>query len=145
MQVADQAMRVCIYLTTTDRYQGRSLYQAVVAKAKALGIARVTVSKGCLGYGDSGRWHAERTWRLMQEVPVMIEVLDREPRLRPLLHCLDDLCGDGLVTVEPVAAAEFWKPAPPAVPVGWSLPAMLKWLLACCKRRLCIIYIPGSC
>lgn len=143
MQVADRAMRVCIYLQTTDRYRGRSLYQAVVAKAKALGIARVVVTKGCMGYGSSGKWHIARTWRLMQAVPVMIEVLDREPRLRPLLHCLDGMCSDGLVTIQQIAMADLQNSAPATVPGKRSLPARLNRLRSYFKWKICIIYIPG--
>lgn len=147
MQVADRAMRVCIYLQTSDRYRGRSLYQAVVAKAKALGIARVVVTKGCMGYGRSGKWHIARTWRLMQEVPVIIEVLDREPRLRSLLQCLDDMCSDGLVTIQQIAMADLQNPVTATVPGKRSLPAMLHQLRSYFKWKICIIYIrrtPGG-
>lgn len=144
MQVTDQAMRVCIYLQTTDRYQGRSLYQAVVSRAKALGIARISVTKGYMGYGSSGKWHVQRTWRLIQDVPVMIEALDQEPRLRQLLHCLDDMCSDGLVTIQQISTADLRKTAPTTVPIGRSLSSIIKQLLGYFKWRLCIIYIPAS-
>jgi len=145
MRVENRAMRLCVYLQTTDRYQGRSLYQAVVAKAKALGIARVAVTKGCAGYGGSGKWHAEDKWRLIQKVPVMVETLDQESRIQELLFWLDDMRIDGLVTMEKMSAADTRKKALTKVAVGKSFFAIINNLLGCFKRRIYILYIPGSC
>ncbi len=140
MQEKDPVLRVCIYLQTTDRYRGRSLYQAVVGKAKALGIVRVAALQGCMGYGGSDTWHVEQPWKLCQEIPVMIEVLDRESRLRQLLNCLDDMCSDGMVTVEPVKETDF-KGLVPVAPAGRLWLNRLYRLLGCFKRRVCLIYL----
>lgn len=123
MQEQDPVLRICIYLQTSDRYRGRSLYQAVVREAKALGIVRVAALQGCLGYGGSDTWHREQPWRLCQELPVMIEVLDRDSRLRRLLNCLDDMCSDGMVTVEPVKETDIKRLEPEPVMAEPAIPA----------------------
>ncbi|WP_333595714.1 DUF190 domain-containing protein [Anaerospora hongkongensis] len=132
-----------IMLQVTDRYKGRSLYHVVVEKSKESGIARVAITKGCVGYGGSGRLYAERNWRLVQEVPLLIEAIGQEPRLRQLLVCLDDMRIDGLVTLEMIDAADKGKKAQAKVPAG--LLAIANNLLGFFKRRVWIIYIPGCC
>lgn len=144
MRAEGGTMGLCIYLQSTDRYQGRSLYQAVVEKAKKLGIARVSVTQGFIGYGTSDNLHFNRRWCLLNEVPVLIEAIDKETRLRKLLSCLDDMIQDGIVTVQVTEGSYIQKKFHSELSTCKSFYETIRNLFDYFKLRIYVVYIPRS-
>lgn len=55
-----QARMLRIHFTEADRWDGKPLHEAIVAKCQELGIAGATVYRGLEGFGASARiYHAE--------------------------------------------------------------------------------------
>ena len=107
MRIDGPALRVRIYIGESDHHQGRPLYQAIVELLRERGVAGATVVRGVEGYGAHARLHTARILRLSEDLPVIVETVDREDRLRPLLPELDALVGDGLITLEPVQVLAY--------------------------------------
>lgn len=103
MESGQSARRLRVYLGESDRYQGVPAYEALVRKARDLGLAGATVLRGIMGYGAHSQIHTARLLELSSDLPVVVEIVDRADRLETFLPYLDALLTQGaLVTVEEV-------------------------------------------
>jgi PII-like signaling protein len=104
MKIVGSAKLLRIFVGESDRYQGRPLYEAIVRKARELGLAGATVWRGIEGYGAASRIHTAKILRLSEDLPVVIEIVDTEEKVRAALPVLDTLMqssgSGGLVTLE---------------------------------------------
>jgi uncharacterized protein len=107
MRIDGPALLVRIYVGEADRHDGHPLYQAIVAFLRDRGIAGATVFRGIEGYGANARLHTTRLLRLSEDLPVLIEVVDREDRIREILPELDAMVVDGLVTLERIEVVAY--------------------------------------
>jgi PII-like signaling protein len=113
MTIEGPALLVRIFIGEADRHAGRPLYQAVVELLRERGIAGATVLRGIEGFGAASHLHTTRLLRLSEDLPIVIETIDREDRLRALLPELDALVGDGLITIERVEVLAYRATTPP--------------------------------
>jgi len=74
-----------IYVGENDRHGGRPLYEAIVLKARELGLAGATVLRGVMGFGRSSRLHTTKVLRLSDDLPIVVEIVDREETLARLI------------------------------------------------------------
>ncbi len=96
------ALLARIYIGEADRHDGAPLYEAIIRLLRDRGIAGATVFRGIEGFGANAHLHTSRILHLSEDLPILIEVVDREDRLRAVLPELDALVQDGLVTLERV-------------------------------------------
>jgi PII-like signaling protein len=103
-KIAGEGKLLRIFVGESDRCGGRPLYEAIVLKARELGLAGATVWRGIEGYGAASRIHTAKILRLSEDLPVLIEIVDTEEKIRTALPALDTLIeaagGGGLVTLE---------------------------------------------
>jgi hypothetical protein len=111
--LAHNALLMRIFIGEGDRYQHRPLYEAIVLKAREAGIAGATVLRGPMGYGHSSRLHTAKILRLSDDLPIVIEIVDEEPKVRAFLAGLEAMIGRRLVTLERVEVIR-WGEAPAA-------------------------------
>ena len=107
MHLPEHATLLRVFIAEADRHRGRPLYEAIVLKARELGIAGATVLRGPLGYGQSSRLHTAKILRLSEDLPIVVEIVDREDRIEPLLPELDAMIESGLVTMEKVQVLRY--------------------------------------
>lgn len=107
MRIEGQGLLVRIYIGESDQWHGKPLYQAIVAFLRDRGIAGATVLRGIEGFGAKAHLHTSRILQLSQDLPVLIEVVDQEDRLRSVLPELDGMVGDGLITLERVEVIAY--------------------------------------
>ena len=105
-----------IFLGESDRHGGRALYEVIVRTARELGLAGATVWRGVEGYGAASRIHTAKILRLSEDLPVIIEIVDSEEKIRAALPRLDALleeagCG-GLITLERAEIIRYTHGAP---------------------------------
>ncbi|MFO7531303.1 MAG: DUF190 domain-containing protein [Candidatus Limnocylindrales bacterium] len=110
MRIEGPALLARIYIGESDHHDGRPLYEAIVALLRERGIAGATVLRGIEGYGRAARLHTSRILRLSDDLPILIEVVDREDRLRAVLPDIDALVGEGLITLEHVDVIAYRSP-----------------------------------
>jgi PII-like signaling protein len=91
-----------IFIGESDVHEGRPLYQAIVERLRREGLAGATVVRGIEGFGKSSTLHAAHILRLSDDLPMVIECVDTTERIEAVLPALDEMIGDGLVTLESV-------------------------------------------
>ena len=106
-RIEGSALLARIYIGEADHHDGHPLYQAIVAFLRERGIAGATVFRGIEGYGANARLHTTRLLRLSEDLPILIEVVDQEDRLRAVLPDLDAMVVDGLITLERVEVVAY--------------------------------------
>jgi len=100
-----KAMR--IYVDSVDMFEGEALWQHIVHKAREFGVSGATVFKGVAGMGAHSQLHTFEVWSLSQKLPVVIELIDNEDKLRDFLARCDDAIAEGLVTLSDVDVISY--------------------------------------
>ena len=100
MKLEGDGFLLRIFIGELDKWHHTPLYEAIVLEARKQGLAGATVLRGPMGFGAHSRLHTEKILRLSEDLPVVIEIVDKEERINAFLPKLDDLIEDGLVTVE---------------------------------------------
>jgi uncharacterized protein len=91
-----------IFIGESDTHDGRPLFQAIVETLRRQGLAGATVLRGIEGFGKSSRLHTAHILRLSEDLPIVIECVDTDGKIAAVLPALDDMIGDGLITLERV-------------------------------------------
>jgi uncharacterized protein len=91
-----------IHFGESDKWQGKPLHEAIVAKCKELGMAGATVFRGIEGYGTSTRIHHASHWTLSKDAPIMLSIIDTEEQIKKLIPHLDAMVEEGLVAMSRV-------------------------------------------
>lgn len=103
-----------IYLGESDHIQHRPAFERVLECARAHGLAGATVFRGSSGFGANSVIHHTNPWRLSQDLPILIEIVDLEAAIRGFLPVLQKLLqGGGLVTLETVEIVRYGATAEP--------------------------------
>ena len=96
-----------IFIGESDRHEGMPLYEWIVRKAREQGLAGATVLRGLEGFGAHSRLHTAKVLRLSSDLPIVVEIVDSEERIAPLLPWLDSVVKEGLVTLERVRVVRY--------------------------------------
>ncbi len=107
MQLPHDAVLLRIFIGESDRHGRHPLYEAIVLKARELHLAGATVLRGPMGFGKSSRLHTAKILRLSTDLPLVIEIVDSEPKIQAFLPELDRMLGGGLVTLEKVKVIDY--------------------------------------
>jgi PII-like signaling protein len=102
MRLHGRARRLTIFIGDTDQHHHRPLYTEIVHRAHDQGLAGASVFHGIEGYGASSRIHTSRILSLSDDLPIAIVIVDTVDKINGFLPQLDDLIGEGLVTIEDV-------------------------------------------
>ena len=96
-----------IFVGESDRWHGKPLYQAIVERVRAEGLAGATVVRGIEGFGADSHLHTSRILRLSEDLPVVIEIVDTAENVDRVLPLLDEMVEEGMVTVERVQVISY--------------------------------------
>ncbi len=96
-----------IFIGEADRYHGRPLFEAIVHQARGLGMAGATVLRGVMGFGAHSRLHTAKILRLSEDLPMVVEIVDRPEKIEEFLPKLDEMIEEGLVTLERVRVITY--------------------------------------
>jgi PII-like signaling protein len=91
-----------IHIGEQDKYEGEPLYWAIVQLLKKRHYAGATVTKGIMSFGASSRIHTAKFLELSLDLPVVVECVDTEEKIKEILPDLDKMVGGGLITLERV-------------------------------------------
>ncbi len=114
MKTEEPGKLLRIFVGESDRWGYQPLYTAIVEAARKAGLSGATVFKGIEGYGGHSVVHAARVFDLSSDLPVLIEIVDNEERVRAFLPQLDEMVSDGLVTLETVEVIAYRTGEPKA-------------------------------
>lgn len=85
----------------------RPLYEDIVMKARAAGLAGATVLRGPMGYGHRAIIHTAKLVDVSAALPLVIEIVDDDAKIRAFLGQLDGIRDLGLVTLETVEVVHY--------------------------------------
>lgn len=107
MRLSGKAMRLTVYVGEDDSWHHAPLYHEIVRRARDAGLAGASVLRGIEGYGASSLIHTTRVLSLSEDLPIAIVIVDNEDAIRGFLPQLDELVGEGLVTLEEVEVIRY--------------------------------------
>jgi uncharacterized protein len=64
------------------------------------GMAGATVLRGVMGFGADSRMHTAEILRLSEDLPIVVEIVDKPERIADFLPELDAMIQEGLITLE---------------------------------------------
>jgi PII-like signaling protein len=112
MKLSGDGKLLRIFLGELDKYEHKPLYEVIILKARELGLAGATVLRGVQGFGARSRViHTAKILRLSEDLPIVVEIVDNENKIRNFLPVVDELfekvgCG-GMVTIEKVEIIRY--------------------------------------
>lgn len=105
MKLSGDGKLLRIFLGESDKVDHKPLYEMIVHSAKTKGLAGATVLRGIEGFGANSRAiHTAKLLRLSEDLPIVVEIVDEEEKIRGFVQEVDQLfeasgCG-GMMTVE---------------------------------------------
>ena len=110
MQPEYPAKLLRIHISEADRFQGKPLYEAIVATCRELKIAGATVFRGLEGYGESAEMHKSHLTR--HDQPILISIVDTAENLSRLVPVVEQMMDTGLMAMSEVRVVRVQKKAP---------------------------------
>lgn len=107
MDITGPAKVLRIYIGESDRWEGKPLATQLVLRLRAEGIAGATVLRGVEGFGANSRIHSAHVLRLSEDLPLIVEAVDRSDRIEKALPIIDEMVTDGMVTLSDVTVVSY--------------------------------------
>lgn len=106
-----QARMLRIHFGENDKWKGKPLHEAIVARCQELGIAGAVVYRGIEGYGTSTRIRNSSHWTFSKDAPIMLSIIDTEPQIGKLIPHLDEMVQEGLIAMSTVQVIRYSRNA----------------------------------
>ena len=103
-----------VFIGESDKWHHQPLSLALLERLRREGFAGATVFHGVAGFGAHSVVHTAQILRLSQDLPVVIEVVDTAEQMDRLVPILDEMVGEGLVTMEKVRVLKYAPGTKPA-------------------------------
>jgi PII-like signaling protein len=107
MEIPHDALLLRIFIGEDTWYRRQPLYRVIVLKAREMQLAGATVLRGPMGFGKSSHMHTDKILRLSMDLPLVIEIVDADEKIRAFLPVLDGIMNNGLVTLEKVKVLQY--------------------------------------
>ncbi|OIN98786.1 MAG: signal transduction protein [Desulfovibrionaceae bacterium CG1_02_65_16] len=104
MKIHGEAEVLRVYVGDSDRLGGQLVHEAIVAEARKRGMAGATAMRGMLGFGANSLIHTAKILRLSEDLPVVVEIVDKPDRIAAFLPILEDMVAEGTITRHTVRA-----------------------------------------
>lgn len=89
MNKGDDVKIIRIYLSSTDKFRGISLFEEIVLLANRSGVAGASVFRGIMGYGASSKIHSQKLLEINDKVPIVIEIIDSSVKINEFLRLIE--------------------------------------------------------
>jgi PII-like signaling protein len=96
-----------IFIGQRDRWGRKPLYSALLELFRAKGLAGATVIRGIAGFGPNSILHELHLFRLSQDLPIVVEVVDSQQHIDAVLGDVDRMMSGGLITLEKVRVVHY--------------------------------------
>ena len=102
MQKESDAILLRIFIGESDKYEGIPLSRYLVEFFKQEGLAAATVLQGISEFGKSSKLHTTSKLRLSDDLPIVVEMVDRKENIERIKPKLNNVIEEGLITEEEV-------------------------------------------
>ena len=96
-----------IFIGEGERIRGRPLHEAIVLRAKEMGLAGATVLRGFEGFGAHSRIEGKRAMKLSADPTLVIEIIDHPDRIAKAVPVLETMVTQGLIVIEDVEVLKY--------------------------------------
>jgi len=107
MTTNENGVLLRIFIGESDMIDRQPLYEAIVQKARELGLAGATVLRGSEGFGANSVVHKSKLLEMSSDMPIVIEMVDDEQKTRLLLPYLEQVVKEGMITMEYVVIVSY--------------------------------------
>lgn len=107
MKMEGEGYLLRVFVGELDKWHRMPLYEAIVIKAREMGLAGATVLRGPMGFGAHSRLHTAKILRLSEDLPIIVEIVDKEDKINALIPELDKMVGEGMITLEKVHIIKY--------------------------------------
>jgi uncharacterized protein len=91
-----------LYMNEIDTWQGEPFYHALFSLLQREGISGATVFRGIEGFGPAHHLTTERLPDIADDLPIVIEIIERPEKVARLVPLLDALVQHGTMVQIPV-------------------------------------------
>jgi len=110
VRISGKAKIVSVFIGESDRFEGKSLYKAIVRLVRDEGLAGVTVTRGIEGFGPNSRVRSSSILRLSSDLPILVQIIDSEEYVEKILPRLCEMVTKGLITVQDTEVVKYAAP-----------------------------------
>ena len=107
MKISEDGELLRIFIGESDRWHGKPLYEAIILKAREMGIAGATMMRGLMGFGAASRIHTAKILRLSEDLPIVVEIVDSADKIDALVPVIEEMVEEGLITLEKVRVIQY--------------------------------------
>jgi uncharacterized protein len=112
MRLTGEGTLVRIFIGESDKVHHQPLFEAIVLAARESSLAGSTVLRGVEGFGAKSRIiHSAKILRLSEDLPIVVEIVDTEEKIKAFLPIIDKLLesagGGAMVTLEKVDVIRY--------------------------------------
>ncbi len=113
MNALRPARRLRVFVTERERHAGRPLFEAILLRARELGLAGGTVFRGAMGFGRFTPLHRPGILDIAEDLPLLVEIVDEPGKIDRLLAELGSVVGHGIAVLDDVELLTFGPSAAP--------------------------------
>jgi PII-like signaling protein len=107
MQPSTPSKMLRLHLSEHDKYLGKPLYEAIVAKCHEMSIAGATVFRGLEGYGESAEIHRHHLG--VHNQPIVVTIVDIDENIARILPVIEEMMDTGLIAISNVTVSRIQK------------------------------------
>ena len=100
MTINQEGVLLRVFVGESDRFESRPLHEAILQKAREIGLSGATVLRGIEGFGANSVVHKAALLEMSRDLPIVIEIVDTEPKIKQLLPHLEQMVSEGMITME---------------------------------------------
>ncbi|HEV8607154.1 MAG TPA: DUF190 domain-containing protein [Tepidisphaeraceae bacterium] len=118
MTINEEGVLLRVFIGESDRFESRPLHEAIIQKAREIGLGGATVLRGIEGFGANSVVHKSGLLEMSGDLPMVIEIVDTDAKIKLLLPHLERMVKEGMITMEYVVILVYRHDpadAPPAV------------------------------
>lgn len=99
MKIEGKGKLLKIFIGEADQWHGEALFHTIIKIVKKQGLAGATTIRGIEGFGANSRVHTAAIEVLSHDLPILIEVIDKEEKINELIKILEPMITEGLMVV----------------------------------------------
>jgi len=96
-----------IFISNTDKFKHKPLYEVIVNEAKRYGLAGTTVLRGTMGFTPGGKIGSAKLVELVEKLPLVVEIIDEPEKIDTFFETIQPyfkkIQGGCIVTMEKVS------------------------------------------
>jgi len=86
MDIRGKCKILRIYFGEDEKVQRKSLQEVLMKELMACGVAGATIYRGLEGFGTASHIHGARILEIMEDLPIILEVVDKPKHIRRALN-----------------------------------------------------------